>query len=105
ADRTLFLVDTGTTEAFRHALSAAATQIGPWDRLVVLTTHGHVDHVGNNALADRLGADRGASVRHLVPAPDLPQMRDPLAYWTTAIQRVASMVPGNDNAEERAAHL
>ena len=105
ADRTLFLVDTGTTEAFRDALSAAATQLGTWDKLVVLTTHGHVDHVGNNDLADRLAADRGATVRHLVPAPDLAQMRDPLGYWTTAIQRVADIVPGNDNAEESAARL
>jgi glyoxylase-like metal-dependent hydrolase (beta-lactamase superfamily II) len=105
ADGTLFLVDTGTTEAFRDALSAAATQLGAWEKVVVLTTHGHVDHVGNNDLADRLAADRGATARHLVPFADLAQMRNPLGYWTTALQRVAGVVPGNDNAEESAARL
>ena len=58
-DDTLFLVDTGVTEAFRKALITAVDRVGPWRRLVLLTTHGHVDHVGNNDLIDQLA--RGAA--------------------------------------------
>lgn len=46
------LVDTGVTAAFRAALREAADRVGHWSRALVLTTHGHLDHVGNNDLAD-----------------------------------------------------
>lgn len=82
---TLVLVDTGVTEAFRAALPEAAARVGPWARALVLTTHGHLDHVGNNDLPDGLGVP----VEHYVPAPDLAQMRDPLEYWTRSLERVA----------------
>ncbi len=73
AGDTLVLVDTGVTAAFREALREAAGRVGPWSRVLVLTTHGHLDHVGNNDLADELGVP----VEHCIPAPDLDQMRDP----------------------------
>ena len=105
AGRNLFLVDTGTTDAFRGALIEAMTQIGTWDSLVLLTTHGHADHVGNNDLADQLLADRDVAVRHLVPCRDLPQMRDPVGYWTAYLQRVTGVLPDSDNPAESAARL
>jgi glyoxylase-like metal-dependent hydrolase (beta-lactamase superfamily II) len=102
---TLFLVDTGATKAFRDDLTAAAQDIGAWRHLVVLTTHGHVDHVGNNDLADQLADDHRATVQHLVPAKELAQMRDPLAYWTTSLRRLVGVLPGYDHPEEMAAQL
>jgi glyoxylase-like metal-dependent hydrolase (beta-lactamase superfamily II) len=86
---TLVLVDTGVTSAFRAALKAATRRVGEWSRAVVLTTHGHPDHVGNNDLADELGVP----VEHFVPARDLDQMRDPSAYWTRSMARIAGVVP------------
>lgn len=85
AGDTLVLVDTGVTEPFRTALLEAAGRVGPWSRALVLTTHGHLDHVGNNDLADGLGVP----VEHYVPARDLAQMRDPLEYWVRSFERVA----------------
>ncbi|MFD9569257.1 MBL fold metallo-hydrolase [Streptomyces sp. NPDC059982] len=82
---TLVLVDTGVTPAFRDALREAAARVGPWSRALVLTTHGHPDHVGNNDLADELGVP----VEHYVPALDVDQMRDPVAYWLRALRRIA----------------
>lgn len=93
AGDTLFLIDTGVTTAFRQALLTAVDRVGPWSRLVVLTTHGHPDHVGNNDLADELGHDRGVPVEHFVPARDLPQMLDPATYWTRSLSRIAGVVP------------
>jgi glyoxylase-like metal-dependent hydrolase (beta-lactamase superfamily II) len=98
AGDTLYLVDTGCTEQFREALVAAVGQLGSWSRLVVLTTHGHVDHVGNNDLADQLGHDHGASVVHLVPAADVAQMRDAVGYWTDSLRRLAGVLPGYESA-------
>ncbi|MFI5666555.1 MBL fold metallo-hydrolase [Streptomyces sp. NPDC051704] len=84
AGEILVVVDTGVTEAFRAALREAMDRVGPWSRVLVLTTHGHPDHVGNNDLADGLGVP----VEHWVPAPDLDQMRDPASYWVRAFERV-----------------
>ncbi|GGM13803.1 MBL fold metallo-hydrolase [Nakamurella endophytica] len=92
-DDTLFLVDTGVTERFRDAVTAAVDRVGPWQRLVVLTTHGHVDHVGNNDLADDLAQQRGVPVEHHLPARDLPQLLDPESYWVQSFSRIAGVVP------------
>ncbi|MFJ6780568.1 MBL fold metallo-hydrolase [Streptomyces yangpuensis] len=89
AGDTLVLVDTGAGRAFRAALRTAADRIGPWSRALVLTTHGHLDHVGNNDLADELGVP----AEHYVPARDLDQMRDPKSYWARSFQRIAWAAP------------
>ncbi|OLZ63745.1 hypothetical protein AVW11_20165 [Streptomyces amritsarensis] len=89
AGDTLVLVDTGVTTPFRTALRTAADRVGPWSRALVLTTHGHLDHVGNNDLADELGVP----VEHCVPARDLDQMRDPESYWVRSFERVAWAAP------------
>lgn len=94
AGDTLVLVDTGVTEVFRAALREAAARVGPWSRALVLTTHGHLDHVGNNDLADALGVP----AEHWVPAPDLDQMRDPVGYWVRAFERVAGPAELSDPA-------
>ena len=90
---TVFLIDTGVTTPFRNAMRRAVDMVGPWKRLVLLTTHGHVDHIGNNDLVDELGVQRAAPVQHFVPAKDLPQMRDPRTYWTHTFGRIAGVVP------------
>lgn len=89
AGDTLVLVDTGVTPAFRAALRAAADRVGPWSRALLLTTHGHPDHVANNDLADELGVPG----EHCVPAPDLDQMRDPESYWVRSFERIAWAAP------------
>ncbi|KIF06640.1 hypothetical protein PL81_06425 [Streptomyces sp. RSD-27] len=91
AGDTLVLVDTGVTEPFRAALRDAARRVGPWSRALLLTTHGHPDHIGNNDLVDELGVP----AEHYVPARELGQMRDPVAYWARAFERIAAFTePG-----------
>lgn len=89
----LFMIDTGVTEHFRAALSRAVNEVGEWTDLIVLTTHGHPDHVANNDLPDELAQARGARVQHFVPARDVAQMRDPQAYWTTSFDRLIGVAP------------
>lgn len=93
AGDTLVLVDTGVTEAFRAALKGAVDRVGPWSRLLLLTTHGHTDHVGNNDLVDELAAERGVPAEHWVPARDLEQMAHPVAYWEHAFAGIAGVAP------------
>lgn len=90
---TLFLVDTGVTTAFRDAVTRAIDRVGPWKKLVLLNTHGHVDHIGNNDLPDEWAETRDISVEHYVPARDLPQMLDPQHYWEATFGRVVGVTP------------
>ncbi|MET9692594.1 MBL fold metallo-hydrolase [Streptomyces sp. NPDC006514] len=89
AGDTLVLVDTGATAPFRAALREATTRVQPWSRALLLTTHGHPDHIANNDLADELGVP----AEHYIPALDLDQMRDPTAYWVRSFDRIAGVVP------------
>ncbi|CAM5295519.1 hypothetical protein SAVIM338S_00371 [Streptomyces avidinii] len=99
AGETLVLVDTGVTTEFRGALREATALVGPWSRALVLTTHGHLDHVGNNDLADELGDAEGGGgggggpAEHYVPALDVDQMLDPAAYWVRSFERIAGLAP------------
>ncbi len=87
--KTLVVIDTGVTEEFRAALVTATQGVGPWTRALVLTTHGHPDHMGNNDLADELCVP----VEHWVPARDVDQMRDPAPYWVASFARIAGVAP------------
>ncbi|MEJ2885595.1 MBL fold metallo-hydrolase [Actinomycetospora aeridis] len=89
----LVLVDTGVTEAFRAALRTAVDRVGPWSRLLLITTHGHTDHVGNNDLVDELAAELGVPAEHWVSARDVEQMRDPVTYWERAFDRLTGVAP------------
>lgn len=92
-DDTLFLVDTGVTTAFRDALTKASDEVGPWTTVVLLTTHGHVDHVGNNDLVDEWATTRGVTAQHYLPAGDLPQLLDPCEYWEHTFDRIVGVAP------------
>ena len=89
---TLVIVDTGVTIPFREAVKAAAQRVGEWRKVLVLTTHGHLDHVGNNDLADELQQEAGVPAEHYVPAHDVPQMIDPVSYWERAFAGIAGVV-------------
>lgn len=88
---TLYMIDTGVTTRFRQALVDALDLVGPWNRLTVLITDGHPDHVGNNDLVDELADQRGIEAELVVPAADVAQMRDPQAYWRSSFNRLAGL--------------
>jgi glyoxylase-like metal-dependent hydrolase (beta-lactamase superfamily II) len=88
---TVVIVDTGVTDAFRRALKAAVGEFGDAKRLLLLTTHGHTDHVGNNDLVDEIASERGIAAEHFVPARDVGQMLDPVDYWTKAFSPIVDL--------------
>lgn len=93
AGDTIVIVDTGVTAPFRDALRAAVNQFGDAQRLLLLTTHGHTDHVGNNDVVDDIAAERGMVAEHFVPARDVGQMLDPLDYWTRTFGSIVDLTP------------
>ncbi len=103
----LVLVDSGVTTAFRDAIRSAADDLAPWSKILLLTTHGHPDHVGNNDLVNDLGdgLDR-SNVQHFVSAHDASQYRDDgLPYWITSLERVSGLVPGFEDPADAARRL
>jgi glyoxylase-like metal-dependent hydrolase (beta-lactamase superfamily II) len=93
AGDTIVVVDTGVTVSFRDALRAAVDDMGDARRLLLLTTHGHTDHVGNNDIVDEIAAERGITAEHFVPARDIGQMLDPAAYWTRTFSGITGLAP------------
>jgi glyoxylase-like metal-dependent hydrolase (beta-lactamase superfamily II) len=88
---TVVIVDTGVTEAFRKALRGAVDEFVDAKRLLLLTTHCHTDHVGNNDLVDDIASERGIVAEHFVPARDVGQMLDPVDYWTSAFSPIVDL--------------
>jgi len=93
AGDTIVIVDTGVTEPFREVLRTAVKGFGDAQRLLLLTTHGHTDHVGNNDVVDEIAAERGITAEHFVPARDIGQMLDPVDYWTRAFSNIVDLTP------------
>ena len=104
---TLVLVDSGVTSTIRDAIRTVADDLGPWSKILLLTTHGHPDHVGNNDIVKELGADLDPSaVQHFVSAYDAGQYRDlGISYWTTNLSRISGLVPGFDDPAATAHRL
>jgi glyoxylase-like metal-dependent hydrolase (beta-lactamase superfamily II) len=77
SDGTLVVVDTGGKAGFVPFFDEAAGQPAPFDEVLLVSTHGHADHVGNNAWIDTLGVPAS----HYMSAHDLNAMRDPVGYF------------------------
>lgn len=87
----LVVVDSGATEGFREPLRAAIGRFEGWHRLILITTHGHVDHVGNNDLVDEIGDELGRAVEHWFSASGAAQMADPVTYWRHSFERITGV--------------
>jgi glyoxylase-like metal-dependent hydrolase (beta-lactamase superfamily II) len=97
-DRVVYWVDTGATHDFVAPLHRAFQQLQPYTKIVLVNTHGHADHVGNNALLDGLGA---SSVEHYVPQAEIATMRDQVGYFAEGFSVISPFQP--DFADPRAA--
>jgi len=85
----VYWIDSGATAAFVGPLRQAFDQLKPYAKVVLVNTHGHVEHVGNNALLNELGA---ASVEHYIPQAEIAKARDYLQYFTGAFTPVAPYI-------------
>lgn len=99
---TLYVIDTGATPSFRPFLRAAIDRLRPFKNVVLVNTHGHPDHIGDNTLVTELGK---ASVRHYMSQLDF-ELAD---YYEKALrgayERVSGYIPGADDPAKQAHEL
>jgi glyoxylase-like metal-dependent hydrolase (beta-lactamase superfamily II) len=88
---TLYVIDTGATPSFRSFLSEAIGRLRPFRHVVLINTHGHPDHWGNNALVAGL---KGVSFRHYMSRRDFPLADHYLAMLTDSLATISGYVPG-----------
>jgi glyoxylase-like metal-dependent hydrolase (beta-lactamase superfamily II) len=99
---TLYVVDTGATPSFRPFLRAAIDRLRPFRQIVVINTHGHPDHIGNNTLVAQV---RPNALRHYMSRLDFTLADHYEAALNGAFERVSGYVPGVDNPAQQARAL
>ncbi len=90
AGDTLYIIDTGATEDFRQPLREAIDRLAPFKRVVLVNSHGHPDHVGNNSLIDELGV---REPEHYIAQADLALMADDEGYFERAFGGASRYLP------------
>ncbi len=80
---TLYLLDTGVGPRQRQAILAMAAKYGPADEVLILSSHGHIDHLGNNDVVDDIPA---AAKRNYFPRAGRPGL-DPRTFFRTMYAR------------------
>jgi glyoxylase-like metal-dependent hydrolase (beta-lactamase superfamily II) len=95
AGDTLYVIDTGATPSFRPSLRKAVDRLRPFRHIVLINTHGHPDHIGNNELVMTTPA---ASHRHYMSRLD-NGIADHYVEQSlgAGIARVSGYIPGFDD--------
>jgi glyoxylase-like metal-dependent hydrolase (beta-lactamase superfamily II) len=100
---TLYVIDTGATASFRPSLRKAIRELRPFRHVVLINTHGHPDHIGNN---DLVMATRAATHRHYMSRLD-DGIADHYVEQSlgAGIARVTGYIPGFDDPFAQAQSL
>lgn len=92
---TLYMIDTGTSPSFRPFLRRAIQRLRPFRNVVLINSHGHPDHIGNNSIVTQIGADR---LRYYMSRRDFPIVDHPEKDWLLrALRDISGYVPGFDD--------
>ncbi len=94
-DSTLVVIDNGATVAFREYLAKAADQLRPFNKAILIITHGHCDHTGNNDWIDTLGVPATAYMSN----SDHSMMWNQAETYAPLIDAVGPFVPGLPSGE------
>jgi glyoxylase-like metal-dependent hydrolase (beta-lactamase superfamily II) len=97
---TLYVIDAGATPSFRPFLRLAIRRLRPFRKVVLINTHGHPDHFGNNALVTAMNAP---IVRHYMSRRDFRLADDYLRVsLLVTFRRLSGYVPGSSDPEAQA---
>ena len=102
ADDTLYVIDTGATPSFRPFLLDAIGKVGAFEHVVLINTHGHPDHCGNNDLVMGLEV---SSREHYMSRDDDALADGYLTALIGAFEGVAGYIPGIDDPAGQAKAL
>ena len=100
---TLYVIDSGATRSFRPFLRKAISRMRPFRNLVLINTHGHPDHIGDN---DLVMATTAAHSRHYMSRLDF-SLADNYVQESLAagIAGVSGYIPGFDDPTMQAQDL
>jgi len=101
-DGVVYWVDSGATQEFVGPLRAAFEQLKPYSKVVLVNTHGHADHVGNNALLTDLGASQ---VEHYISVAEVATMRDQVGYFADGLSIASPFEPSVADARAASSRL
>ncbi len=82
----LYIIDTGAMDHYRPVIREAAESLRPFNHVVLINTHNHIDHNGNNDVIFEIPAD---SHRHLMSAKAIESLRDQAKYFATTASGAA----------------
>ena len=100
---TLYVIDSGATPSFRPFLRKAISRMRPFRNLVLINTHGHPDHIGNN---DLVMATPAARKRHYMSRLDFSLADNYVEESLAAgIAGVSGYIPGFDDPTAQAQDL
>lgn len=94
---TLYIIDTGALIDFRETLMERCNSLKPFSKIVLINTHGHCDHVGNNIVLEQLEA---VEKHHYISAHDMNMMHDNRSYFTKNFKNIASFMADGFDAEK-----
>jgi glyoxylase-like metal-dependent hydrolase (beta-lactamase superfamily II) len=92
---TLYMIDTGATLSFRPFLRKAINELRPFRNVVLLNSHGHLDHTGNNAMVTRIAGPRHWC--YYMSRRDFPIADNRTAWLLRAVRLISGYVPGFDD--------
>lgn len=103
AGDTLYVIDSGATPSFRPFLRKAISRMRPFRNLVLINTHGHPDHIGNN---DLVMATPAARKRHYMSRLDFSLADNYVEESLAAgIAGITGFIPGFDDPTAQAQDL
>ena len=96
-DNRLYIIDTGALVDFRQTLHDVCKNLQPFEEVILINTHGHGDHVGNNCLIDRLGVEQKS---HFISAHDLAMMRNNREFFEHDFKKIEPFLNEGQSAKE-----
>ena len=100
---TLYVIDSGATPSFRPFLRKAISRMCPFRNLVLINTHGHPDHIGDN---DLVMATPAARKRHYMSRLDFSLADNYVEESLAAgIAGITGYIPGFDDPTAQAQDL
>ncbi|MEO0996030.1 MAG: MBL fold metallo-hydrolase [Pseudomonadota bacterium] len=86
----LYIIDSGAMDHYRPIILDAAESLRPFSHVVLINTHNHIDHNGNNDVIFAIPAD---SHRHLMSANAIESLRDQAGYFAKSAMKAAPYAP------------
>ncbi len=82
---TLYIMDTGASRFFRERILKAADMLRPYNKVILLNSHGHPDHTPNNSILREIAAEKK---EHYISRPGIKAL-DYYGYFENNFRSVS----------------